>query len=77
MKQHPCHGQIDVSAATCYDFKDAWENRSGAPGLLRMRGLSYGRAFLELYLPDIVDEELAQADDIRAHQITILRYMAH
>ena len=77
MKHHPCRGRTDVSCATCWDFNMSWRDRSGAAGMLRSKGLSYGRAFLDLYLPDVVDEKFVAADDERAHAIVLERYMAN
>lgn len=74
-RPHPCRGKIDVSAATCYDFDVRWKDRYGAAGVLRANGLTYGRAFLSLYLPDVTDNELATASDERAHTIILERYM--
>lgn len=74
--KHPCLGKKDVSCVTCLDFRDSWAESTGAAGLLRRRGMTYGEAFLNLYLPSVSDQELAKADDARAFRIILERYMA-
>lgn len=74
--KHPCAGKRDVSCATCYAFRDSWTDRDGAAGLLRRKGMTFGEAFLELYLPSVLDEELKCADDESAFKIVLDRYMA-
>ena len=64
-----------MTCCTCISFRDDWRDMVGVGRVMRMRGFSFGAAFLSLYLPETDDRELRdERDEERAWNLIQERY---